>query len=530
MKESGINYFYTQLGLDTGSFKVFYTFEEGAGTQINSIPSGDAFYTGFLSSDTNFWIKPGSGYSSGNYIEISNASGLYSPTWTQIFVYEKLNTLPAVLFSSLTTGSGYAIGLTDTNKPYLESFNTEPIIATFGNNLGSKNAISISYQVNSVTIGCYNFTNKTLEAESYDYPFEIKRSDDCKLFPSYTGYCDYYIQTTDFLSPTVIGQLLSGLYARKTGVAYETESICTTGITGYQNVYIVETGVTGRIITPGGDEGRDYFTGAFPTTHSVAYLTGIISTGYFLSGITGVTCEIITGAQTDLLEVLTGYASSFGLDKVQLYSFIQSTDMVKDSYSFIPFDDNYNDIGFASYSGFQFATAYTTGGVNLFWNGIAQANEGWTVTGFYIFVSGASAIDGIFLDSKSGDHKSFYATGQTGIGFTYSGQEIFLNGINLVSGVQFIVNDGQFNLLTGITGTTGVIFEYPIVLNYNTGTGSVLTGLRFSRDTSNIYINGVRQQLDVGYVEGGLYDLLSGNYYNPANVQLLYNNTDSYWE
>jgi hypothetical protein len=134
MKETGINWFYDALDLDTGAFAVFYTFEDGAGTTVSSVPSGQAVYAGELSSATNFWVKPGSGFFSGNSLAITNASGLSAGSWTDIFVYEKVNTDACVLFDSMGAGSGYRIGITKSNKPYFESDNGEPIIGASLNN------------------------------------------------------------------------------------------------------------------------------------------------------------------------------------------------------------------------------------------------------------------------------------------------------------------------------------------------------------------------------------------------------------
>lgn len=530
MKESGINYFFGKMGLDTGSFGVFYTFEEGAGSNINSLSGGMPQYSGTLSSATNFWVAPGSGFFSGNSIAVNNASGLDSITWTKIFVYEKVNTNEMVLFDSMGGGSGCKISILPTNKTYFESFNSEPVTAASNNNLSSKNAISVSYLTNYLTLGYYNWNSKSIESESFNYPFGVTRSDNWRLGGS-TGYIDYFIHLTDYQSPDVIGQLLSGLWARQTGYGYETDTICTTGITGYQSVFVGETGITGYVITPGGDEGRDYYTGAFPTFHSEAVLTGYISSGLFLTGLTGYSCVTTTGNRVDLLEHLTGYASSFGMQKIQLFVPIDSSDIIKYSWDYTPFNNIYNKIGFRNYSGYQMAEEYPTGLINLFYNGVAQANSGWSVTGDYLILTGADTIDSAFYDLKSGDKKSYDVTGLlTGFGFVYSGQEIFLNGINLISGYDFQMSGSILNLTNRNTGIGGNIFEYPIVLGHQTGSFSVKTGTKFWRNTSNVYQNGVRLLNRVGYIEGAVFDLLSGDSFNYSGVVNIYDNTNLYWD
>lgn len=530
MKESGINWVYNTLGISTGSFAVFYTFEDGAGANVVSASGGQTGYSGTLSSSASFWGSPGSGFFSGTTLVTNNAANGHSESWTKIITYQKVNTDDCVLFDSMGAGSGYRIGLTDANKMFFESFNGEPIIAASSNNLSSKNAISVSYLTNLVTFGYYDFNAQALESESFTLPFQVVRSDMWRLGGAFTGYMDYYIHLTEYQSPDVIGQLMSGLYARPTGYGSTIQTICSTGITGYQNVFVGETGVTGYITTPLGDEGRDFYTGAFPLSHSTVALTGYLSTGIYASGLTGYACIPITGAPGPLLEYQTGYAASFGMQKVQLFSYLATTDVVKSSWDFTPFNSIYNKVGQRSYSGYLMAADYPTGLLNLYENGVAQAGSGWAVTGTYLIISGTTDSDSATFDLKSGNKASFQVTGQTGFAFVYSGQEIYLNGVNLVSGYDFVLIAGTLNLTNRATGINGDIFEYPIVLTPRTGNSTLITGGPFWRNTSNEYINGIRQVNYSRYIEGGTFDLLSGNLFNPADTFMIYGDTDLYWE
>lgn len=531
MKESGINYFFTKLELDTGSFSIMYLFEEGSGTNINSVSGAYSGFSGTLSNSSNFWTKPGSGFFSGNTITINNASGLNSTNWTKIFIFEKINTNDCILYDSLSGSSGYRIGITKTNKPYFESFNQEPIIATSSNNYSSKNLLAVSYLTNFVTFGLYNFNSQKLETESFNYPFEINNSYNCKLGNNITGYIDLFIYYNSYLSPQVIGQWCSGVYVRKTGTAYETYTICNTGITGYQEITFIETGITGYSINPSGDEGRDYFTGAFPLNYNEVQLTGIISSGIIYSGVIGTNCEIITGSQIDSLEFLTGYASSFNMEKIQIFDYICLSDKVKLSYDYTPFNDIYNKFGIRNYSGYLLSEQYDTGFIDLFYNGVGQSNFGWITTGDFIIISGAIYNDLAFFDIKSGNKLVFQVTGGlTGYSFNYSGQEIYLNGVNLISGEDFVLNNGIVNITNLNTGITGYIFEYPIVLNFQTGNTGMKILQGFQRNTSNIYLNGIRQPNKLAYIESAKFDLLSGTYFNYSGVESIYDNTDLYWE
>lgn len=531
MKESGLNYFFDQLNLNTGSWKVLYTFEEGAGIQLNSLSGAQSRYSGILSSSDVFWGSPGSGYFSGNYAKVDHASELASTTWTQIYSFEKVNLSPAILFTSQLGSSGFSVGLTASNKVYLESFNQEPQVAASSNNYSSKNVVALTYQTNFLTISLFNFNSQTLEAETFSYPFQLAQSDDWRLGAGFTGYMDYFIHLTDAYSPSVIGQWLSGLYARPTGIGFNTQTICSTGITGYQAIVVMTTGVTGYGITPLGDEGQGFYTGAFPTNAVYGALTGIISSGLYYSGIAGTVCNVITGSQYDLLQYLTGYASSFNMQKVQLFDYVENSDIIKVETSRTPFYDIFNKAGLRQYSGYLIDPSYTTGQIDLFYNGVAQGTTGWSISGSYLYIIGSANSDWATFDLKVGNKTSFFVTGGfTGFAFNYSGQDIFLNGVNLISGRDFVVTAGTLNLFGPATGFDGIIFEYPIVLAYVTGSRAVFTGAPFQRGTSNIYFNGIRQIFDSQYVEGATFDLLSGNQFNPAQTDLVYDNTDLYWE
>jgi len=530
MKESGINYFREKMNLNTGSFGVFYTFEEGAGILINSVSGGQSEYSGTLSSISSFWSKPGSGLFSGNYISVNNASGLYSDAWTKIFVYEKVNTDEFVLFNSLNGLTGCKIGITPTNKPYFETFSTEPVVAASSNNLSSKNILTISYMTNFLNIGYYNFNSKTVESESFDYAFELNRSDDWKLGGG-TGFIDYFIYLNQYQDSQVLSQLISGFWAKPTGIGYQTESYFVTGLSGYQDIFVGQTGITGYIVTPGGDEGRDFYTGAFPTFNSQTILTGYISSGIYSSGVVSIQEIVTTGEQIDLLEISTGYISSFGMQKVQLFSQVDPSDIIKFAKDRTLFNNIYNKETTRSFSAFQMSNFNESGAMALFYNGLAQWRTGWATSGDYLSINGSESTDLAFFDVKSGNYGLLNVTGGlSGFNLQYSGQEIYLNGLNLISGYDFTVNGSNLIITARNTGFNGYIFEYPIVLSAQTGNSSILSAIPFSRNTANVYFNGLRQLNKVDYIEGASVDLLSGNYYNYSGVQNIYNNNNLYWE
>lgn len=531
MKESGINYFYNNLSLNTGSFAILYTFEQGGGTNIASISGAQSGFSGTLNSSDSFWNSFGSGFFSGTTLTINNASELDSTAWTRIFVYEKINIQSCVLFDSLNGISGCRIGITKANKPYFEGFNQQPIVAASLNNYGSKNVISFTYMPNYLTIGLYNWNSKTVESEFFSYPFELVRSDIQKLGNGqFTGYMDTYIHLTQPLSPDTQAQLLSGLFAIPTGTGYLVTNTYTTGITGYQNVFVFSTGVTGYIITPGGDDGQGYYTGAFPTSYSQTLLTGYLSTGLYSSGLSGINVYPTTGDLVTLFQYLTGYASSFGMEKIQGYFYLSTGDIIKNAVSYVPFEDIYNKTSISQYSGYLIDPNYNVDSFNLYLNGIALANQGWSLTGSYITITGTSLVDSVFYDVKNGSKSVLVVTGAPStVAISYSGQELYLNGVNLVSGLDYIKVGSVLSLTAVNSGITGYLSEYPIILSSQTGKYTLWTGAKFWRDTTNLYRNGVRQENKVLYIEGSLIDKLSGNAFDTSICSTLYSNSDLFW-
>lgn len=525
MKESGINYFFEKIALNTGNFMVFYTFEDNAGTSIASVPSGQSLFGGTLSSLGEFWNVPNSGFVSGNHIKINNASGLDSEFWTQMFVYDKLKGNDCALLTSLN-GSGYKIGINDANKIYFET--SGGLVYSSLNNISSKNAVALSYSANILNIHYYDFTRKAVETESFNADFGMKRSDHWLLFSGFTGYADYYLYFNTLYSSEVIGQIFSGLQYRKTGSTPSVETICYNTITGYQNVAIIETGVTGYASIPNGGAGQGYYTGEFAQSSTTTPLTGIISQNFISSGVTGLACYDVTGGYVDLFEQLSGYAQSFGMEKFMMIFPTESQDILKYGLSNVPSVDNYNRKIVMFNSVYFFEGQFDSGNLNSFLNGLALHTSGvdFSNTRYWV-VSGSDDFDVFLFDVLSGSKNTLDSTGGA---LAYSGQQIFFNGINLISGKDFVTN-GNYLIITGEnTGINGRVFEYPSLISFATGNFTVYSGQKFSRYGSVLYFNGLRQNIGHDYVEGCLIDKLRKNDYNYLNSKSVYDNNGLFWE
>lgn len=530
MKESGINYFFSGLGLNSGTFGVLYTFEDGAGVKLSSVPVANPIYSGTVVNGGSFWTKPGSGFFTGGYVNVNNAVGLYSPAFTHLFSYERVGTSDMTLLSSLTGQTGYQIGITPTNKPYFKSMtNGDPVVAASYNNYSSKNLIAVAYVTNHLSISYYNWNAKTFETESFDYVFGAAESDTWTLGRDYTGYMDYYAYFSDYLSTNALNELASGLYNIPTGYGLPVETVCTNTVTGYATIVFSITGVTGYSIIPTGfADGVGEFTGVFPQSNVQTAITGILSSGYYQSGISGLQCINYTGSPIPLYNVLNGYAGSFGMEKVTLLNYIRTGDVVKYSNSLVPFDDRYNKTTVFMYSGFNTVIPYSTGVLGLDYNGLAiLATQDWFGTGKYLYVSGADFSDHIWFDTVTGGRQIVTGAPYT---LTYTGQEVYLNGLNLISGLDFTYNGTTLTLTGANTGVSGTVWTYPVIRAFTTGNFSLITGIDFSRNTSFVYVNGLRQMNRLDFIEGSLYDRLTVNLFNENGNVEVYDNNGEFWE
>lgn len=530
MKGSGINYFISDLGLSTGDFRVFYTFEEGGGTTVQSVPDANSIYSGILSAENSFWIRPGSGFFSGNSISVTNASGLYNPTFTHIFGLRKSSSNGGVLFSSLGGGSGYSIGITDSNRVYIESSNpngdrSTSVLSASYTNLGAKSIVSVGYTANSVSFGYYDFNKQAFSTETFTHSFGTMDSNNWVLGPSFTGYLDYYLYFSSYYGAETLSQIASGFYNTPTGSFYPVTSICVPEITGYTPIPFITTGIVGYQTVFSGGSGYDAFGDLLPAFTTTIPITGIINSGVYQSGVTGLSCTYYTGDLTTLYETNIGYASGFGMQKVLMTQHVQDGDVVKFSSSHL-FNPIFNQIPSPIVSGYNLGSQLSSGQINLFWNGLFVENTGFSIADQFLFVSGASAGNSVMFDLFSG-----IKTNQTGATFAgYTGQEIYLNGLNLVSGLDFTVSGATLFLNAANSGMSGLLAISPIGLPYTTGKYQIYAGITFARGTSNVYLNGVRQQINSDYIEGSAFDALYGNDFNNNDNTVIYDNNDRYWE
>lgn len=531
MKESGINYFYQQVAGSSDALQLLYTFEDGAGSIISNMASGISGYSGVLSSVGNFWSIPGTGNDAGQRIIISDASGLYSNNWTKTFVVKKTNNKDILLFSNLGSGSGYAIGINEANKPYFKTtIDNIDYIYTSQNNLSSQNILSVGKIGNNIQFGYYDTTYQKIEYESYNFNYVINRSDSWVLAPSMTGYLDYFIYFNQNLSFNTQQQIYSGFFYTKTGVANVIQTIVTTGITGYTPIIITQTGLITYVSNAGTGLGVGFYTGQFPNAGVTATTTGIISQTIFNSGLVETSSTGIIIGQTPSYFYNSGYAQLFGMETVTNFFPLSGgyvTDLTYDRTPALPI---YNKNAPFIVSGYLLDQLYLNSQVNPWLNGLYNDTGDFNITTGRIYITGGSVANIMFFDLCSGSKQRISYPGTGAAGFTYSGQELYLNGLKLLSGVDFFTS-GVNLYVTGVnTGISGLLDGNGLIPLYErTGNFSYYTGQTFSRYSSRFFINGLRQQVNNDYWEGAQIDLLSGNNFNYLNLQNVYDNNGNFW-
>lgn len=525
-KGSGINYFIDQVGV-SDLVKVFYTFESGQ-TYVPSVSGGNSLYSGLVNGNTSvFWQKPGSGFFSGTYLTVN---GFESDSFLNLFSFEVFSTGKQLICSNLDDTSGYEIGLNDAHKAYFRSrLNGVDVYATSNANISSKNLISVGYVTNNVEIGYYNFNSKKFETESFNQSFgNVKSNKQFVIGSGFTGYIDYFLNFDLFLSSDSLSQIASGWAFIPTGYTYQTEEICTQKITGYAPINYIKTGFVGYSGSILAADGVGDFTGAFPSSSTGFLVTGIVESGIIQSGLSHQECVTVTGAREVAYQVLTGYAKSFGMDKVFIANYLDNKDLVKVEREYGVFRDFYNKKLLPINSGFYSELNANTG-FNLFLNGVGITNSGVYFNQNIVSSQDFSILDEIIYDIGSGS-KHYYQTGFNSLAFNYIGQQIYLNGQNLISGDGFTVNGGALSIIGGYTGISGVVFEFPVSLPFETGSKYVWTGQRFARNGALVFLNGIRQIHGEDYLEGSNYDLLKSNNFNEYNNFVIYDNEGTFWE
>lgn len=402
---------------------------------------------------------------------------------------------------------------------------------------------------------------------------------------NFTGFIDEFILLSGDSYQQFLNILPSGFWSQPTGYTsgqyvitgqFDYVSGVVTGysgITGYQNI------LTGTITDSCGNVEYIYRNIALTGAQTGIYLTsGTITT--YTTGYSGVAL----GFEYDL-----GFFNSLGMEGITILYEIQSgndtLEYFANSVNNIGYFSNNNDNKTPLFSSaanlWVVDQVYDTKTIPVYRNGQLQLESGYLAyqigygsgyilsgdyflnqtqiesTGLYSGVdvmvydynpsiSGNSWLAFTGISSGSGvvwnqiaipwNLWNTYWNSNVGGYIPFSGNQftdfIYVNGQKMTSGVN-ITQSGQ--ILLDITGVntfqflriSGLNSLYPTYNQVIFDTGSVNTP-KFLKQTSITFYNGIRQSLDNDYYERGLFDRLTGSYFQRDFNEFIYNNTNDF--
>ena len=562
----------------------------GSGVLVPSVSGAVEAYSGTLSSLGNFYQGLGSGYFTGQNIEINNTdSGLYSGDWTMFFVYDKTQTGDNVLFSNFHTGlvnglpanKGFVIGINTSNKLFFESFdNNGSYIKTFNKILGSKNVIAVTHSINDVAFSYLNFTTRDVETENFSINSAF-------LFPStgwnlgaaisapsffsgnpFVGYLDEFVYINQAITPSNIKTVMSGFFTDVIDPMPIISINTGSQVTGFgTSGVILGTGITGSQVTGIGVLIDN--CGNQTQLYTTQDLTGIIS-GSVIIPLYGDFIFEVTGYTPVEFQVNSGYIDEFGMQGVTYLRNINTGDLSElRANKRVRSHVRFNLLGSYDFveSKFKLDNNYLAGDVNVYLNGVGQVPSGYLVTGGVytsgLYLSGDYFIDLPYLQTTgftSGDDTIIYdvisgvknatlmfshGTGSGDQGFSGANELWFLNGIKLVSGTSTDVTNGFASYFTsgdsivflgGVSvfdGSQGLLLSFPNESGFTGYSGIFATAIvpeKFLRGFSRLWMNGQRQKIGNNYIEISNVDLFNASGIFNNDLPILYDNTQDFFE
>lgn len=366
-----------------------------------------------------------------------------------------------------------------------------------------------------------------------------------------------------------------------------------TGVTGYENKFIgnvqdncgfsnplyIRSPLTGNIYASGTTGIYTGLAQVITPNYTNKELTGTISGEVFVP-IDINRCSGYTGYFPSRIYTDSGFLFSLGFDSI--YSLESASDINSNEAYFYTGGGIYNNINLkptydSTILDYKIPQSDIGSGVNMFFNnGQLLLESGWSS-----YQNGYSTLynitGDIFLDNniiRSNrfneisdnlvyDHHFRFTevpgglpytpiinvlekTGQaSGSAYTGFGIQLpvirpdlyFLNGIKLLSGEDYTNTQPsglRFKFDIPISSVLTKVIDYFISSDsvYMTGSNNLikLNSGKFLKNTSQVYVNGMRQSPDYGYLEKSSLDLLSGNFSDSYN-SLIFTSTvsDNFW-
>jgi hypothetical protein len=353
-----------------------------------------------------------------------------------------------------------------------------------------------------------------------------------------------------------------------------------TGVTGYENKFIgnvqdacgfnnpvyARSPLTGNIYASGATGIYTGLSQVITTTYTNRELTGIL-TGEVFVPIDVSVCSLSTGYYPNSLYVDSGFISSLGFDGVYSFKNRSSGDYFEaffytgSFYKNINLEPSYDSALFD----YKIAESDAGSGQNMFFNnGQLLLESGWSsyqngyetlynITGNIFLDNNIVRSNGYneITDNLIYDHSSLNYTPtinflQTGWGsgapYTSFGTQIkpdlyFLNGIKLLSGEDYnntALSGLRFKFEIPASSVLTKVNDYFVSSNsvYITGVNNLikLNNGNFCNNSSQFYMNGLRQLIDYDYIEVSKFEILTGSpVLESLNHQLSYSSLSNFW-
>jgi hypothetical protein len=353
-----------------------------------------------------------------------------------------------------------------------------------------------------------------------------------------------------------------------------------TGITGFENKLIgnvrddcgfvnpvyARSPLTGNIYVSGV---TGIYTGLYPvitTNYTNTELIGIL-TGEVFVPIDVSVCSLSTGYYPDSLYVDSGFISSLGFNGVYSFNNRSSGDYFEaffytgSFYKNINLEPSYDSAIFE----YKIPQSDTGSGQNMFFNnGQLLFESGWSSyqDGYKTLynITGDIFLDNNIVrsneyneitDNLIYDHSSlnytpsinFLQTGWgSGVPYTSFGTQIkpdlyFVNGVKLLSGEDYnnsTLSGLRFKFDIPASSVLTKVNDYFISSNsvYITGVNNLiqLNSGNFCNNSSQLYMNGLRQLIDYDYIEVSKFEILTGSpVVESLNYQLSYSSSSDFW-
>jgi len=555
------------------SWKIYYNFSNITGglVVLNELYPPETQFSGaciyvsnnpglIVGINTGGFVYDGSGYFSGDSIVRLNRS-LDDPDWTIFMSYKNSGCQiqrdkSTILFSNqtnLSDSSGLCFGFNGANKFFIE-YNNLTGKNTYTSQYEGKNStlFSLSKNLNRFELSVHDPINSdnTLESfklDNYQNSNIYYLGNSYNTFRDYTGfngYMDDFLYFSGSIGATQRNNLAKGIFSTEIIPAYTVKIV-----SGYNK--ISSSSITTGIIIGSGITGyQEISVGTIPRKNGssiqICEQSGIIGPLYgeqilFTTG-SATGSRIINITIPEEIRYDFPKLRDYTSNRIKLLYTIDSLDSVEIN-TYTGFFDNYRDVTQYDNNLQQFVLGLQSTGqsINLFSNGVFEQSglnvNGNIVSGDYNLSGNRYVNSNGFFDQFT-DKIIYFDTITTPQVFDYIGfsrsyvfnnnlnDVMYLNGQKLISGYDYTFLGPQVFFNARHINSTGRVLATSRTSNiYKRFTGYyvTLTGNIDPLSEEQVYLNGIFQRKDDGYIKTSCQSLLNSLFYPAVKPYNYYN-------